>query len=124
MRLLLSALAIIVGFGVGAWVIARLIAESTPAWVGVSLAMVWLFVLILGALLLSGNQRKKRNDKRRLLGYGLLAAVLMAAFLIPVFVYHVNVPKVAAEAVLAAIGVAVFLFSEWMQRRDNRRADA
>jgi hypothetical protein len=70
MRLFVSALSIIVGFGLGAWTIARLVADKAPPWVGITLAMVWLFLLIFGALLVGSKQRQKRDDQRRLLGYG------------------------------------------------------
>jgi len=114
MRPLFLAVAIVFGFGLGAWGISSLLPETAPAWVGVTLTMVWLFLLIFAVSLISSKSRRKIADQRRLLGYGLLAAVLMASFLVPLFVYKVNVPKWAAEAVLAAIAGAVFLLSKYM----------
>ena len=123
MRLFASALGIIAGFGVGVWAIAQIVADRTSQWVGVTLSMVLLFVLIFIALLTGTKQRVKREDQRRLFGYSLLAAVLMAAFLVPVFLYHLNVPKLAAQAILGAIGVGVFFLSEYMVSRKIRRAN-
>src|SRR5258708_22047437 len=111
MRLFSFAVAIVIGFGLGAWGISRLLPETVPEWVGVTLGIVWLFLLIFGVTLTSSKSRRKIEDQRRLLGYGLLAAVLMASFLVPLFVYRVSFPKWAAETVLAAIAGAVFLLS-------------
>jgi peptidoglycan/LPS O-acetylase OafA/YrhL len=120
MRLVVAATAVVAGFVMGAWGIARLAPES-PAWLKLTFAIVWLFALIFGALLLSSKQRRrKREDQRRLLRYGLLAAALMALFLVPIFTHNINVPKWAAEAILAAIAGAVFLLSKYMEHRNNQ----
>jgi uncharacterized membrane protein YfcA len=120
MRLLVAGTAVVAGFFLGAWGIARLAPES-PAWLKLTLAAVWLFALIFGVLQVgSKERRRKREDQRRLLGYGVLAAVLMALFLVPMFTYKINVPKWAAEAILAAIAGAVFLLSKYMEHRRNQ----
>ena len=121
MRLFSLAIAIVIGFGLGAWGIARLLPTATPAWIGLTLCMMWLFLLIFMASLVSSNERRKTEDQRRLLAYGLLAAVLMSAFLVPLFVYNVKVPRWAAQAVLAAIAGAVFLLSKYMEGRRFQR---
>jgi len=92
-----------------------------PEWVGVTLSILWLFLLIFGVTLTSSKSRRKIEDQRRLLGYGLLAAVLMASFLVPLFLYRVSFPKWAAEAVLAAIAGGVFLLSKYLERRRSER---
>jgi hypothetical protein len=121
MRLLISAVAIVFGFGLGAWGISSLLPETLPAWVGVTLTMVWLFLLIFAVLLISSRSHKEIGNQRRLLGYGLLTAVLMASFLVPLFVYKVHFAEWLAKAVLAAIAGAVFLFSKYMERRKLQR---
>ena len=121
MRLLSLSFGIVIGFGLGAWGISRLLPESAPAWLGLTLSIVWLFLLIFGALLMSSKSSGKFHDQRRLLGYAVLAAVLMASFLVPLFVYNVKLPKWAAEVVLAAIAEAVFLLSKYMQHRKLQR---
>jgi len=83
--------------------------------------MLWLFLLIFAVTLISSKSRRKIEDQRRLLGYGLLTAVLMASFLVPLFIYRVSFPKWAAEAVLAAIAGAVFLLSKYLERRKLER---
>jgi hypothetical protein len=57
------------------------------------------------------------KDEWKLLGYGLLTAVLMALGLVPILVHNIKFPKNAAEAILAAIAVAVFLFYRYIERR-------
>jgi hypothetical protein len=121
MRLFSLAVAIVIGFGLGAWGVSRLLPPTVPEWVGVTLSMLWLFLLIFTVTLTSSKSRRKIEDQRRLLGYGLLAAVLMASFLVPLFVYRVSLPKWAAEAVLAAIAGAVFLLSKYLERRKLER---
>jgi antibiotic biosynthesis monooxygenase (ABM) superfamily enzyme len=121
MRLLAFAIAIVIAFGLGAWVISRLLPETVPEWVGLTLSIMWLFLLIFGVTLTSNKSHRKIEDQRRLLGSGLLAAVLMAFFLVPLFVYRVSFPKWAAEAVLAAIAGAVFLLSKCLERRKLER---
>jgi len=119
MRLVVAGTALVAGFVMGAWGIARLAPES-PAWLKLTFAIVWLFALTFGALLLASKGARKREDQRRLLGYGLLTAVLMALFLVPIFTHNINVPKWAAEAILAAIAGAVFLLSKYMEHRNNQ----
>jgi hypothetical protein len=121
MRLFSFAIAIVIGFGLGAWGISRLLPETVAEWVGVTLSTLWLFLLIFAVTLTSSKSRRKIEDQRRLLGYGLVAAVLMASFLVPLFVYRVSFPKWAAEAVLAAIAGAVFLLSKYLGQRKLAR---
>jgi hypothetical protein len=121
MRLFSFAVAIVIGFGVGAWGISRLLPETAPPGVGVTLCMLWLILLIFAVTLISSKSRRKIEDQRRLLGYSLLAAVLMTSFLVPLFAYRVSFPKWAAEAVLAAIAGAVFLLSKYLERRKLER---
>jgi len=122
MRVIVAAIAVVAGFAMGAWCIARLAPES-PDWLKVTLGMIWLFALICGAILLGSKEsRWEREDQRRLLGYGLLAAVLMALVLLPIFKYHIKIPKWAAQAIVAAIAGVVFLLSKHMGQRKNHKA--
>jgi peptidoglycan/LPS O-acetylase OafA/YrhL len=121
MRLFSFAVAIVISFGIGAWGISRLLPETSPTWVGVTLSILWLILLIFAVMLISNKSRRKVEDQRRLLGYGLLAAVLMASFLVPLFVHRVSFPKWLAEAVLVAIAGAVFLLSKYLERRKSER---
>jgi hypothetical protein len=57
------------------------------------------------------------KDEWRLLGYGLLAASLMALFLVPIFLHYKNFPKSLAELILGVIALAVFTLSKYMERR-------
>ena len=57
------------------------------------------------------------HDEWRLLGYGLLTACLMAIVLIPILVHDRNFPKLASEAILGVIALAVFGISKYMQKR-------
>ena len=57
------------------------------------------------------------KDEWRLLGYGLLAASLMALFLVPIFLHYKNFPKSLAEVILGLIALAVFALSKYMERR-------
>jgi hypothetical protein len=59
------------------------------------------------------------HDEWRLLGYGILTAILMAVVLVPILVHNVNFPKLAAEGILGAIALAVFVLSKYMERRKN-----
>jgi hypothetical protein len=61
-RLIVSALIIVIAFGFGAWGIAFLLPTS-PAWVKVAAVMVWLFVLIASAFWL-GNQKGSTEEER------------------------------------------------------------
>ena len=119
MRLLSLSLGIVIGFGLGAWGISRLLPEGSLAWFGLTLSVAWFFLLIFGVVLMSSKSNGKVYDQGRLLGYGLLAAILMAVFLVPLFVYNIKVPRWAAETVLAAIAGAVFLLSKYKERRDS-----
>ena len=121
MRLLSFAIAIVIDFGLGAWGISRFLPETAPTWVGVTFCTLWLFLLIFAVTLISSKSRRKIEDQRRLLFYGLLTAVLMASFLVPLFIYRISFPKWAAEAVLAAIAGAVFLLSKYLERRKLER---
>ena len=57
------------------------------------------------------------HDEWRLLGYGLLTALLMALVLVPILVHDKNFPRLAAEGILGALALAVFLLSKYMERR-------
>jgi hypothetical protein len=57
------------------------------------------------------------KDEWRLLGYGLLAASLMALFLVPIFLHYKNFPKSLAEVILGVIALAIFALSKYMERR-------
>ena len=57
------------------------------------------------------------HDDWRLLGYGLLAAFLMALVLVPILLHDKNFPRLAAEGILGALALAVFLLSKYMERR-------
>jgi hypothetical protein len=57
------------------------------------------------------------KDQWRLLGYGLLTASLMSLFAVPILIYDKNFPKLAGEAILAAIAGAVYWLSKYMEHR-------
>jgi hypothetical protein len=57
------------------------------------------------------------HDEWRLLRYGMLTAILMALVLVPILRHNMNFPKLAAETILVAIALAVFLLSKYMERR-------
>ena len=57
------------------------------------------------------------HDEWRLLGYGTLTAFLMGIVPVPILINNVNFPKLAAEGILGAIALAVFLLSKYMERR-------
>jgi hypothetical protein len=57
------------------------------------------------------------HDEWRLLRYGILTALLMALVLVPILVHDKRFPKAAAEGILGAIALAVFLLSKYMERR-------
>jgi len=63
LRLILSALLIVLAFGLGAWGISFLL-PSSPAWVKVAVSMVWLFGIIACAFLI-GNQKRENEEERR-----------------------------------------------------------
>ena len=118
MRLLLGSVAVVAGFLLGALAIAHALPEA-PALVTVTIAIAWLFALIFAALSLgsTGELSNGRQDERRLLGYGLLTAILMAAVLIAILTHDRSFPKADAEAILGAIALAVYLLSKYMQPR-------
>lgn len=58
------------------------------------------------------------KDEYRLLGYGILTAVLVAAALSPIFAFNLKVPRIVTEVIVAAIAVAVFGISK-RTRRDK-----
>jgi hypothetical protein len=60
-----------------------------------------------------------KNDEWKLLGYGLLTAVLMGLVLVPILVHDRNFPKGAAEAILGFIAVVVFLLYRYIERKKN-----
>ena len=57
------------------------------------------------------------HDEWRLLRYGILTAFLMALVLVPILVHDNYFPKLAAEGILGAIALGVFLLSKYMGRR-------
>jgi hypothetical protein len=61
------------------------------------------------------------KDEWKLLWYGLLTALLMALVLVPILSHDINFPKVAAEAILAAIAGLVFLLYRYLERRKTKR---
>jgi len=118
MRLGIVATAIVAGFVIGAWGIARLAPES-PTWLKLTFVMAWLFTLIFAGLLLGDKERRrwKREDQRRLLEYGLLTAVLMAAFLVPTSMFKLSIPRVVVWVILVAIAGAVLSLSKFVEHR-------
>src|SRR6266852_788937 len=61
------------------------------------------------------------HDEWRLLGYGMLTAFLMALVLVPILLHDRNFPRLAAEGILGAIALAVFLLSRYMGRRTKSK---
>jgi hypothetical protein len=61
------------------------------------------------------------RDELRLLRYGTLTALLMALVLVPILVHNRSFPKSAAEGILGAIALGVFLLSKYMEHR--KKAD-
>jgi len=58
-----------------------------------------------------------KKDEYKLLGYGLLTALLMGVVLTPILARDINFPKVAAGGILGAIAGAVFLLYKHIERR-------
>jgi hypothetical protein len=61
------------------------------------------------------------HDEWRLLGYGMLTALLMTLVLTPIFVHNKNLPKSVLEGILGAIALGVFLLSKYMERRKKSK---
>jgi hypothetical protein len=61
------------------------------------------------------------HDEWRLLGYGTLTAFLMALVLMPILLHDKNFPRSAAEVILGALALAVFLLSKYMERRTKSK---
>jgi hypothetical protein len=57
------------------------------------------------------------HDEWRLLRYGILTAFLMALVLVPILLRNKNFPRSAAEGILGAIALAVFLLPKYLERR-------
>jgi hypothetical protein len=57
------------------------------------------------------------NEEWRLLVYGILTALVVALVLVPILVHDKNFPRAAAEGILAAVALAVFGLSKYMERR-------
>jgi hypothetical protein len=57
------------------------------------------------------------RDEWRLLRYGMLTAFFMALVLVPLLMHNINFPKSAAEGILGAVALAVFLLSKYRARR-------
>jgi hypothetical protein len=60
------------------------------------------------------------KDEWRLLGYGLLAASLMALFLVPIFLHYKNFPKSLAEVILGVIAFAVLPYPNTWSAVENQ----
>jgi hypothetical protein len=60
------------------------------------------------------------KDEWKLLRYGLLTALLMGLILGTILWHDINFPKVAAEAILAAIAGVVFLLYRYIERRKTK----
>lgn len=91
MRLVLSAFAVVGGFAIGAFVIARSMPDA-PVWVKVMLAMLWLMTLIAGVFI-TGNSiaiktKLSAHHIRDALVY-MAAASIIAAVCSAVFVHDV-----------------------------------
>jgi hypothetical protein len=61
------------------------------------------------------------HDEWRLLRYGLLTAFLMGIVLVPILLHDKNFPRSAAEGILGAIALAVFLLSRYKDRRTKSK---
>jgi hypothetical protein len=61
------------------------------------------------------------RDEWRLLRYGMLTAILMALVLVLIRRHNMNFPKLAAEGILGAIALAVFLLSKYMEHRKKSK---
>jgi len=58
-----------------------------------------------------------KHDEWRLLGYGMLTAVLMALVLVPILLHNKSFPRLAAEGILGAVALAVFALSKYVEQR-------
>ena len=52
------------------------------------------------------------RDEWRLLGYGMLTALVMGLVLVPILLHDKNFPKLAAEGILGAVALVVFAVSK------------
>ncbi|HXQ32486.1 MAG TPA: hypothetical protein VN843_00555, partial [Anaerolineales bacterium] len=68
-----------------------------------------------------GEKSGMTRDEWRLLRYGMLTAILMALVLVPILRHNLNLPKLAAEGILGAIALAVFLLSKYMEHRKKSK---
>jgi hypothetical protein len=60
------------------------------------------------------------KEEWQLLGYGLLTAILMALFLVPILAYKINLPKPIAEGVLGLIALVVFSLYKYVGHRKRK----
>ena len=60
------------------------------------------------------------DEEWRLLGYGLLTAGLIAVVLTPIIAHDRNFPRLAGEAIVGAIALAVFGMAKYMEKRKGR----
>jgi hypothetical protein len=82
-RLIVSALGIVVAFVLGAWGIAFLLPGS-PAWVKTAAVLVWLFVLTASAFLLGNRQGNTEEERREFRDILRNNALYLAIALVPV----------------------------------------
>jgi hypothetical protein len=107
MRLLGSAVALVVSFPLSAWLIQVLMPESL-LWLKLALATLLPLWLCYWLLAVGIENASKRNDQRRLLLCALTTATLMAVFLVPIFRYKVPLQRWVVELGLLAVAGAVF----------------
>lgn len=81
MRTAIAALGVVIGFILGVFGIAHITPDDTPAWIRLTLVMLWMMALIAGAFLL-GNQGRSQIVSRGQLRDGLIyvgiASVIVA----------------------------------------------
>ncbi len=123
MRLFSLALGVVVAFGLGVWGISRFLPNSAPGWLGAALAVTWLYLLIFLAASLTTKHSRKVKDERRLYGYGLLTAMVMAGIMLLLFAYEIELPKWAVEVAFGVIVAGIFLLSRYMTRRRLRSTE-
>jgi hypothetical protein len=61
-----------------------------------------------------------KKDEWRLLGFGLLAALLIELVLWPIFSHHIHLPRLAGYLIVLAIAGAVYIFAEYARRRKRQ----